>query len=240
MIKLTNSQVLYIANELKSRGLSKGFRAEILDHICCQVEEKLTSGQTFKKAYQDSLSAYGDKGFEELKKTSPILIKKRKIMLLQLSTVFTAATFTFFTFNFIKLDPPNSHPIGHNIEITSAFGLRQDPFKKVEKHHTGVDFRSETGTPVKATGDGLVIEASSNSRFGNKVIIKHDNKYQTLYAHMHELKVIEGQKVKKGEIIGTVGSTGASTAPHLHYEVIKNGKSVDPENYLDPINHSDK
>jgi murein DD-endopeptidase MepM/ murein hydrolase activator NlpD len=113
--------------------------------------------------------------------------------------------------------------------IASGFGYRIDPIYKVPKMHAGLDFTAPTGTPIYATADGRVKEASFNSGgYGNNVVIDHGFGYETLYAHMVRIKARAGQTVKRGEVIGWVGSTGKSTGAHLHYEVIKNGVKVDP------------
>ena len=89
------------------------------------------------------------------------------------------------------------------------------------------------GTPVYATADGIILKTESKETgYGNRIIIKHDDQFESDYAHLSEFYVIENQQVKKGELIGLTGNSGASTLPHLHYEVRKNGKSVDPEEYL--------
>jgi murein DD-endopeptidase MepM/ murein hydrolase activator NlpD len=98
--------------------------------------------------------------------------------------------------------------------------------------HRGVDFKAPKGTPILATADGTVEFADEEKRYGLKVVIQHDGEYKSLYAHMSEIKVQAGQQVKKGTVIGLVGSSGLSTAPHLHYEIIKNGKAVNPADYL--------
>jgi murein DD-endopeptidase MepM/ murein hydrolase activator NlpD len=117
--------------------------------------------------------------------------------------------------------------------LSSGFGLRTDPILKVRKMHYGTDFSAEQGTPIYATGDGVVSDAiNSFIGFGKHVIIDHDFGYETLYGHMSRYIVRPGQKVKRGEIIGYVGTTGKSTAPHLHYEVHINGKAVDAVNYF--------
>lgn len=114
----------------------------------------------------------------------------------------------------------------------SGWGYRIHPIYKIRKFHYGMDFTAPTGTEIYATGDGTVSKVRSQRRgYGNKVIIDHGFGYQTLYAHMHKFNVKVGQKVKRGDIIGKVGNTGLSTAPHLHYEVILNGKRVNPVNY---------
>lgn len=116
--------------------------------------------------------------------------------------------------------------------VASGFGYRTDPFTKVRKFHAGMDFSSKTGTPVYASGDGVVERAdNSASGYGNHIVIRHGYGYQTLYGHLSKYKVRAGQRVDRGDIIGYVGSTGRSEAPHLHYEVHKNGEVVNPLNY---------
>ena len=116
--------------------------------------------------------------------------------------------------------------------MASGFGYRSDPFTKVRKFHYGMDFTSPTGTPVYASGDGVVLKADNSlSGYGNHIEINHGYGYVTLYAHLSKYNCKPGQKVKRGDIIGYVGSTGRSEAPHLHYEVIKNGEKVNPINF---------
>ena len=117
-------------------------------------------------------------------------------------------------------------------QMASGFGYRSDPFTKIRKFHKGMDFSAKSGTPIYATGDGLVKKADAKvSGFGNHIEINHGYGYLTLYAHLSKYKVKAGQKVKRGDIIGYVGSTGRSEAPHLHYEVHKNGEVVNPLNF---------
>lgn len=116
--------------------------------------------------------------------------------------------------------------------IASGFGYRSDPFTKVRKMHEGMDFTATTGTPIFATGDGVVAAAdNSKSGYGNHIEIKHGYGYLTLYGHLSKYKCRAGQRIKRGDIIGYVGSTGRSEAPHLHYEVHKDGKVVNPINF---------
>ena len=117
--------------------------------------------------------------------------------------------------------------------ILSGFGMRIHPIFKVEKMHTGIDFAAVLGTPIYATGDGVVETADNLERgYGNHVVINHGFGYQTLYGHMSRMVATVGQRVKRGQLIGYVGSTGESTGDHLHYEVIKNGVKINPINYF--------
>lgn len=118
--------------------------------------------------------------------------------------------------------------------LASGFGMRMHPIYKVRKMHTGTDFSLPTGTPVYASGDGEIIGTYDKhfTGYGKYIKIQHGFGYQTLYAHLSQMIVKPGQKVKRGQIIGYSGNTGGSTAPHLHYEVIENGKKVNPVNYF--------
>jgi murein DD-endopeptidase MepM/ murein hydrolase activator NlpD len=111
----------------------------------------------------------------------------------------------------------------------SGYGMRMHPIYKIRKFHKGMDFSAPTGSPVFATGDATVKSVKRSRRgYGYHIILDHGFSYQTLYAHLSKISVYRGQKVKRGEIIGLVGNTGTSTAPHLHYEVLKNGKHMNP------------
>lgn len=129
---------------------------------------------------------------------------------------------------------PAIQPISNNDlrHVPSGYGWRTHPIYKTSEFHPGMDFSSPEGTEIYATGDG-VIERADNlaTGYGNHVVIEHGYGYQTLYGHMSKMKVVSGQKIKRGQIIGYVGNTGLSTAPHVHYEVIKNGQKVNPVNF---------
>jgi murein DD-endopeptidase MepM/ murein hydrolase activator NlpD len=117
-------------------------------------------------------------------------------------------------------------------QIASGFGYRSDPFTKVRKFHEGMDFSARTGTPIYATGDGVIARAdNSASGYGNHIVIRHGFGYETLYGHLSKYNCRAGQTVKRGDVIGYVGSTGRSEAPHLHYEVHKGGAVVNPLNF---------
>ncbi len=117
--------------------------------------------------------------------------------------------------------------------LSSYFGHRMDPFYKVMKFHEGVDFSAPVGTDIYATGQGEVVRVVKSKRgYGNNILIDHGFGYQTFYAHCNKILVEKGQKVKRGQVIATVGNTGKSTAPHLHYEVRKNNKVIDPINFF--------
>ena len=117
--------------------------------------------------------------------------------------------------------------------LASGYGMRIHPILKVRKMHKGVDFAAPKGTPIYATGDGVVISVKTVfGGYGKHIEIDHGFGFTTRYAHMNEFKVKKGQKVKRGDLIGTVGNTGSSTAPHVHYEIMKDGRFVNPVNYF--------
>ena len=127
-----------------------------------------------------------------------------------------------------------STPVGTPLtgKINSSFGYRKDPFKKRAGFHSGIDIDANYGQKIVATADGKVTKASWHSSYGKTVIIEHENGYETLFGHLSSITVKEGDLVKVGNVIGKAGSTGRSTGTHLHYEVIKDGKRVNPKNFL--------
>ena len=130
---------------------------------------------------------------------------------------------------------PAIQPVSNKqfVAIASGFGFRIHPIYKVKKMHTGIDFAAPIGTPIYATADGKIEEVSVKfSGYGKMVVIDHGFGYKTRYAHMHDFAVRSGQNVKRGELIGYVGDTGISTAPHLHYEVMMNGVLINPVHYF--------
>jgi murein DD-endopeptidase MepM/ murein hydrolase activator NlpD len=117
--------------------------------------------------------------------------------------------------------------------VGSGFGMRKDPIDSTMKMHKGIDIAAPTGTKVYAAGSGKVIRiASSDDGYGNCIVIEHGFGFVSRYAHLSGFKIKEGDEVKKGDLIGLVGSTGRSTGPHLHYEIEKDGEKIDPKKYI--------
>lgn len=116
--------------------------------------------------------------------------------------------------------------------ITSKFGYRKSPFSTRREFHKGLDIANRRGTPIRAAANGMVTFVGRKGSFGNMVIINHGHGMVTRYAHMNTIKIRRGISVSKGDIIGTIGNTGLSTGPHLHYEVRLNGLPVDPSKYI--------
>ena len=126
--------------------------------------------------------------------------------------------------------PPTLWPVDGR--LIGSFGARTDPFSGEGAFHTGVDLSAPTGTPVRATGDGLVVFADVESGYGKLIVVDHGGGLQTYYAHLSRFYVHSGEEARRGEIVGAVGSTGRVTAPHLHYEVRIGGAPVNPYRYL--------
>jgi murein DD-endopeptidase MepM/ murein hydrolase activator NlpD len=130
-----------------------------------------------------------------------------------------------------KMMLPTQHPVQAG-QLGSAFGWRIDPFTGRSALHTGLDFQAETGTPIQAAAGGVVVAAEAHPAYGNMVEVDHGNQLVTRYAHASRLLVAKGDLVKRGQKIAEVGSTGRSTGPHLHFEVLVQGVPQDPRKFL--------
>ncbi len=128
------------------------------------------------------------------------------------------------------LKMPLGHPI--NTSISSPFGRRTDPFNKKKAFHAGIDFRGNTGDKVRGTGDAVVKKSIYSKGLGNHVVLTHGNGYETIYAHLSKRLVKKGDKIKRGAVVGLIGNTGRSSGSHLHYELRRYGKVVNPMKYL--------
>jgi len=132
---------------------------------------------------------------------------------------------------------PTGVPISGNFRVTSGFGMRNDPFTGMLARHEGLDFTATSGTTIVATADGVVTRSGWEDTYGNIVEVTHAEGFMTRYAHISKRHVTEGQQVKRGQRIAEVGSTGRSTGPHLHYEVFRHGRVLNPTQVL-PISNS--
>ncbi len=127
---------------------------------------------------------------------------------------------------------PYRKPVIGEVEFTSGFGVRSDPFLGRPAMHTGLDFRAATGDPVRVTANGKVVSAGWSGGYGRMIEVDHGNGLATRYGHLSEINVKVGEIVKIGQVVGLVGSTGRSTGPHLHYETRIDGEAVDPQKFL--------
>lgn len=161
-------------------------------------------------------------------KRSDILIKQLQFQKKSLNTLLVS----LLKINDSLLSIPAILPVSPFTyhRVTSPFGVRKDPMSGKLKKHMGIDFAGKIGKPVYATGNGVVsIANKSNSGYGNRVTINHGFGYKTVYAHLHNIYVKVGDTISRGQQIGTVGNTGKSTGPHLHYEVVLNNNKKDPK-----------
>ena len=126
--------------------------------------------------------------------------------------------------------PPISNTQLNQLHMT--YGMRLHPIFKVYKEHNGLDFSAPKGTPVYATGDGVVTRANTSSSYGRVIYLNHGHGYETRYAHLSKFAVRPGDRIKRGHIIGYVGSTGTSLSAHLHYEVLFNERHLNPINFF--------
>ncbi|MEZ5055104.1 MAG: M23 family metallopeptidase [Chitinophagales bacterium] len=196
-----------IPEELRNGGINK---SKIYAELKNLPEAKIISSTLAKLESLEKKAFVQSKSYDQLVK----LIKSKELMLASI---------------------PAIQPISNKDlkRIASGFGYRIDPVYKTPRMHAGLDFSAETGTPVYATGDGIVeIAGAQGDGYGNKVVINHGYGYETLYGHNSRVLVHAGEKVKRGQTIALVGSTGKSTGPHCHYEVWKNGIKIDPVNYF--------
>jgi murein DD-endopeptidase MepM/ murein hydrolase activator NlpD len=127
---------------------------------------------------------------------------------------------------------PLRKPVVGELDMSSGFGVRLDPFVRAAAMHTGVDFRGETGEPVRVTANGTVTAAGWSGGYGRMVEVDHGNGFVTRYGHLSAIDVTVGQALKIGQTVGRLGSTGRSTGPHLHYETRVDGEAVDPQKFL--------
>lgn len=258
MKTLSSQQVQQLTERLHDLGFARSrLHDEFLDHWCCAVETAMANGQPFDDACKTVLERFGKAELKLTEHTTLELLHAtsftmRRIALLTLAVLLltavvgyclrhaepydysepapTLAEAVLLDLETPDREPPSGHPLdAADRQVSSAFGMRIHPVHKQQKMHTGIDFRAPTGTPVYATGDGTVRFAANSGQYGNRIDLEHDSIYTTRYAHLDEILVEPGETVRKGDLIGRVGNTGPSTAPHLHYEVRKNKQAVNPQ-----------
>ncbi len=260
MILLNEQQVAQVQAHLALAGLPDHLSSELLDHLCCAIEQRMNDGLAFEAALTATLRSWPIRQLRDLHhsiryitKIKPMIIRLAAAAALLAGLVFLSplpwpeaastpvasaplpyavlaapASFTFV--------PPTASPIaGVDMEdiLTSGYGMRMHPVLKKRMLHRGIDLKAKTGTPVLTTADGKVVFAGDNGKYGISVRILHADGYVTFYAHLSKADVSKGDRVILGQQIGAVGSTGASLAPHLHYEVLKDDAPIDPLALLD-------
>lgn len=203
---------------------------EYLDHYATQYEHMIQNGILYEDALQTISNNIKALDVKEINRHHFLLHNKTLIMTLS-GLLLMLASF-YFSLN-VSQDPPSKSPVAlEEGTIRSGFGQRMHPVKKILKLHKGVDIIASLGTNVSAPGDGVVSDVGFDENYGYFIEIKHDEIYSTRYHHLSKVLVKKGDKIKVDQKIGEIGSTGLSTGPHLHYEVIENGKHVDPMPYI--------
>jgi Peptidase family M23 len=196
------------------------------------IDEAVWSGGVGGNDKYANLIKYPNSGelLVETQKKLDKLMLQLKIQKNSLDTILESANSRAEMFASIpSIKPVRIDLLKKNLNAMSGFGIRLHPVHKVDRLHTGIDFTAPKGTPIQATGNGKVIKAEHERvGYGNHVIIDHGYGYTSLYGHMSSFNVKVGDVIQKGQTIGFVGSTGTSTAPHLHYEVRLKGDPVDP------------
>ncbi len=208
---------------------------EMIDHFCCSIEKKMILGISFEQAISETskeISPDETQTIEtHIEKVNFRIRLKRKVKSI------SAVAATLVLLMVIGADAqikPDIPPVKGEFNITSKYGTKRDISDQKMKLHKGIDIRAKIGTPIYATANGKVNEVNfSNKGYGNKIVISHDEIYETLYAHLSSITVKANDLVKKGDLIGYSGNTGLSTGPHLHYEVLKNGTCVNPEIFIE-------
>ncbi|MCE2789936.1 MAG: M23 family metallopeptidase [Saprospiraceae bacterium] len=186
-----------------------------------------------KYKYLENIGATGRLIKENLEKVEKLALKT-EIQKKSLDSLYTMAlTKEKKLASIPSIKPVKESALKRDIKFLSGFGMRMHPIHKLRRFHKGIDFTAPRGTHIQATGNGRVVSVNAvGSGYGKHVLIDHGYGYKSLYAHMHTIDVREGQIVKKGQRLGTVGSTGTSTAPHLHYEVWLNGNAINPVDFV--------
>jgi len=229
-------EIVSLQNEAQQIQLQLQENVKALDEIKKLIGLKETSNTEIKEAptpqptSSDSSKLESDDASEQLSQIKTSYAELSVAILSQKETIDNSITPVKKQVAFLNAKPAIK-PV--NTKITSTYGYRRNPFtNRGSEFHRGIDFGGDTGTPIKATGDGVVIFAGWQSGYGKVVIISHGYGYTTLYGHNSKLLVEKGDKVKRGEVISNMGSTGRSTGSHLHYEVRLNGTSVNPAKYF--------
>lgn len=221
-----------IRRQLKAAGLkNRHLQSEMLDHFMCSYEDHLENGYQSSEALEAVIKEINTNDLGSMNRSYLILNLKSNVQMNVLCFCFASVLAIFGFGQLNDQDPPSMVPIKDGA-IVASFGMKMHPIKKIEKMHTGIDIKAAEGTDVIAPGFAVVKETGYHTKKGNYIVLSHDEIYETQYFHLKEIVVSMNQEVAKGTVIGTVGSTGASMRPHLHYEVLKNGKRVNPKDYL--------
>jgi len=210
-------------------GIHGEFKEEMIDHYMSEYESQIAEGISPHLAARSVYQQIAESG---LKPKKTIKFDKQLLILSILAVIISGITFYLS----LPHQPPQTLPFKDYKEeqLTASFGNRCHPIKNTDVFHKGIDLKAPLGQEISSPLKGVVKEVGYSNGRGNYVVITHNKVYSTAYSHLANIHVVEGQKIKSNETIGFVGITGLSTGPHLHYEVWKNDKPVDPIPYLKP------
>ncbi len=222
-------------------GLPEGeFLEEMMDHYLSDIETQIDLGISPQIAVLSTFQKIELTDFNNLqkKKNLSLYMMLIPIFLLSISIYIYQNNIVPLNFEFGEKSTeiaPDGWPLEETmITITSNFGIRFHPILKSPKLHKGIDIQANIGTPVFATGTAIVKETGFTTKAGNYVILAHNNRFSSRYYHLSSIDVKNNDKVTKGSLIGKVGNTGVSLAPHLHYEILDKGVPLDPLEYSRP------
>lgn len=258
-MKLNENQLLFLAFLLNEKGIkNKETQGELLDHLATNIECKMDNQQLFHEALDDAIAEFGEENFLAIQNNQQYLfqqkikknMKRAAILLFLLVGAIALVANNQDKSNEKEIatdngkaspvivktyenEPPSVYPVKGDYPVVATFGKRMHPKYKVMKFHNGIDIKAPIGASVVATSDGIIEKVEfKKAGYGKHIVIKHDDTFKSMYAHLSVIDVEVGDKVKAGDKIGEVGSSGTSINPHLHYEVIKEGKKVNPEDYV--------
>lgn len=207
---------------------------EVLDHICCLIETQMMQDADFNQAKTLVFSNLSTHTIQQWQRATIHATNRGKRIMKHITLITSglAASCLLITSVITAQDVPNINPLT-KVVVTSHYGERVDPISKKKRHHQGIDLRASVGTPVNVTADGTVSKIEEDPQgYGKYILVDHGNNVFSKYAQLSKFMVVAGDKVTRGQVIALAGNTGASTGPHLHYEVIKNNQSVDPKDYM--------
>ncbi len=228
----SRKQIKQVGNYLNKHASDASVSEEILDHFLSEIENRMISGESFEVAFQNIKNQFLP---EEIKKVSRnkqwlVMMKQTKIWSFPIAASLVLMVVVLKTHSQSVGEWSAPIPDSELVRVSSDFGLRQHPINQTKKMHWGVDLVAKAGTTVRSVASGKVLEvAVSNTGYGNTITVEHNDSIQTRYSQLQDILVKEGDEVGHLDVIGTVGSSGLSTGPHLHFEVIKNGQKVNPE-----------
>jgi murein DD-endopeptidase MepM/ murein hydrolase activator NlpD len=230
---LNKYDVSQLEKRLSKLRLSEIVKIEVLDHYISSIEHKMVVGVEKEQAIQEAFEEFPIQEVKIISEMDKRLKRKAKMKRILFPSLLVGSVAALFFALFIKKQEDDTwgNPVGLDdlTRIASGFGMREHPIYKTKKMHTGIDYVAPLGAPVFPVHSAKVVEVIfADKGYGNQVVLQHNDSVQTLYAQLDKVLVKVGEKVSVKDTIGLVGSSGNSTAPHLHFETIINGLKVNP------------